>query len=212
VDEMMEVKKKTAGEAWIETCRVITEEGIPIKDGSENLKEVTDMFIVIENPQESDAIIQKYGDKAAVEWMLSNFFEQKIVPELKNSSSYGIRLFNYDGKDQIRWVVDKLKEKPETKAATITTLMPNTDKGYIPCVSMLDFKIRSERLVMNVFCRSIDFGAKAYANMIALAKVQDMVAKQVGVEKGQMTMHVVSAHIYERDQGKIKSVLDNFPR
>jgi thymidylate synthase (methanogen type) len=209
---MREVSRKTAGEAWIETCRAIIDEGVPIKDGNENLREATDMFIVIENPQESDAIIQKYGDKAAIDWMLSNFFEQKIVPELKNSSSYAIRLFNYDGRDQIKWVVDKLKEKPETKSATITTLMPNTDKGYIPCVSMLDFKIRSGRLVLNAFCRSIDFGAKAYANMIALARVQDMVAKQVGVDKGQMIMHIVSAHIYEKDQGKIKSVLDNFPR
>lgn len=207
---MREIRTKTNGESWVETCRTILEEGELLKDGNENLKEVTDMFIIIESPEERDKIIDRYGDENIVKWMLSNFFEQKIVPELKNSKSYGTRLFNYNGKDQIEWVTEKLKEKPETKSATITTLMPNTDSGYIPCVSMLDFKIRSGKLVLNTFCRSIDFGGKAYANMIVLSKIQDMVAKDVGVERGRMTMHVVSAHIYEKDFEKIRSTLENF--
>jgi thymidylate synthase len=206
---MKEISSKTIGEAWLASCRAILEEGRQIKDENENLREVTDMFLEIKTPEEYDEIIDKYGDKKAIEWMLSNFFEQKDVPELSNSKSYGIRLFNYEGKDQVRWIIDKLKEKPESKSATITTLMPKIDKGYIPCVSLLDFKIRTGKLILTVFCRSIDFGAKAYANMIALARIQDMISKQLGVEKGQMTLHIVSAHVYEKDFDKIKSVLSD---
>lgn len=206
---MKDIASKTIGDAWLVSCRAILEEGRQIKDGNENLLEVTDMFLEIENPEENDKIIEKYGDKKAIEWMLSNFFEQKDVPELINSKSYGIRLFNYEGKNQIQWIIDKLREKPESKSATITTLMPKTDKGYIPCVSLLDFKIRNGKLILTVFCRSIDFGAKAYANLIALARIQDMVSKQLSIEKGRMTLHIVSAHVYEKDFDKIESVLSN---
>jgi thymidylate synthase len=206
---MKEIIAKNTGQAWLESCRIILEEGKIMKDEDENLREVTHMFVEIKNPEENDKIIDKYGDKRAIEWMLSNFFEQKNISELNDSQSYGIRLFNYEGKNQIQWVIDKLKEKPESKSATITTLMPNRDKGYIPCVSLLDFKIRDRKLILTVFCRSIDFGAKAYANMIALVKIQDMVSKQLDVKRGQMILHIVSAHIYEKDFDSIKSVLSN---
>jgi thymidylate synthase len=206
---MIEIIAKTVGQAWLETCRTILELGKNMKDNDESLREVAHMLIEIENPEENDNIIEKYGDKKAIEWMLSNFFEQKNVPELSNSQSYGIRLFNYEGKNQIKWIIDKLKEKPESKSATITTLMPNKDRGYIPCISLLDFKIRDMKLVLTAFCRSIDFGAKAYANMIALARMQDMVSKEVGVKKGRIILHAVSAHIYEKDFDNIKAVLSN---
>jgi thymidylate synthase len=61
----------------------------------------------------------------------------------------------------------KLKDKPDTKAATIPLIIPNEDEGYIPCVSLLDFKIRKNKLMLVAMCRSIDCGKKLYANLIA---------------------------------------------
>ena len=56
--------------------------------------------------------------------MHENFFVQKDVPELGDAKSYAIRLFNYDGagRDQIAWVVDRLRADPASRSATITTL------------------------------------------------------------------------------------------
>jgi len=206
---MKAITAKTIGHAWLKSCKIILEDGIDINDKNEKLKEVMHLILKIKTPKEKDEIIDKYGDKKAVEWMLSNFLEQKNVPELTNSQSYGTRFFNYNGKNQIQWVIERLKEKPESKSVTVTTLMPNQDRGYIPCVSLLDFKIRDNKLILTVFCRSIDFGAKAYANMIALAKIQEMVSKELNIPKGEMVLHIVSAHIYEKDFDKIKSVLSN---
>jgi len=198
---------ETIGRAWIDSCTMIMKKGEPQKDDDKNLRELMHFEVIIKKPSEKDELVEKHGDKEMISWMLSNFTEQKRVPELKNSLSYGTRLFNYNGKNQVEWIIQKLKEKPETKAATIPMLMPNEDKGYIPCVSLLDFKIRNGKLILTAMCRSIDFGNKVYANMLALNKIQDLVAKAVGVPCGELIMTIVSAHIYEDDFEKIKSMI-----
>src|SRR3989339_237144 len=190
---MKEIKAKTIGEAWIESLKHIMESGEKIKDDNKNLREVLNLAVNIENPSEDDAIIEKFGDKKMIEWMNSNFLEDKRVPELKNALSYGHRLFNYNGKNQVEWVINKLKKKPETKAATISMLMQD-DESYIPCVSLLDFKIRNDKLTLNVMSRAIDFGKKIYANLIALHKIQKIVAKELNIETGNLIMHNISAH------------------
>jgi hypothetical protein len=39
------------------------------------------------------------------------------------------------GRDQVKWVVERLRSDPATRSATITTLQPLTDTTYVPCVS-----------------------------------------------------------------------------
>ena len=204
---MMYIEAETIGDAWIDACDAILNNGKQITDDGETLREIIHLSLSVKKPEEADPIIEEFGDKNMLEWMISNFFEKKVVPELKDSMSYGTRLFDYEGKDQIEWVVKKLKRKPESKSATISMLMPNEDGGYIPCVSTLDFKIRDGRLVLTVLCRSLDFGGKSYANLVALAKVQNLVAKGVSMPRGEMVLHVISAHVYEKDVEKTKGIV-----
>ena len=204
---MKNIVSNSIGEAWLEACKCISLEGKPIKDGSKPIKELLHLSLTIQNPRINDEIIEKYADKGMIDWMVANFLEQKHVPELRNSLSYGTRLFNYNGKNQVEWVINKLRQKPETKAATIPMLMPNQDNAYIPCVSLLDFKIRGDKLMLIAMCRSIDFGKKVYANIIALHKIQQIISEGVGVPTGQIVMYVTSAHIYQRDNETIEGIL-----
>jgi thymidylate synthase len=203
---MKEIKAKTIGNAWLKSCKYIFVNGKPMKDENKNLKEIMFLQLTIKKPSQNDPIIEKYGDKESIKWMLSNFLEQKKVPELKNAESYGTRLFNYKGKNQINWVIDKLKKKPESKAATISMIMYD-DENYIPCVSTLDFKIRNNKLILTAMCRAIDFGKKVYANLLSLNKIQEIVAKELNINAGELLMYNVSAHIYEEDYDKIKKIL-----
>ncbi|MFQ6010285.1 MAG: thymidylate synthase [Candidatus Aenigmatarchaeota archaeon] len=207
---MRTIMADTIGEAWLKACRTVMKEGKVIKDGRKKLKEVMQLMLIVKKPKVNDSIIEECGDKEMIDWMVSNFMDEKIVPELKNSQSYGFRLFNYNGKDQIKWVVERLKRNPDAKSATITTLMPNSDKGYIPCVSLLDFKIRKGKLILTVSCRAIDFGNKAYANLIALARLQDIVAYELRVKAGPIYFHAVSAHAYEEDFKSVRKMLRKY--
>jgi len=85
--------------------------------------------------------------------------------------------------------------------------MPLTDTSYIPCVSLLDFYIRDGKLKLNVYARSLDFGKKAYGNLMALAKIQKNVAKVLEKEVGELSIFVKSAHIYQEEFDLMKKII-----
>jgi thymidylate synthase len=132
------------------------------------------------------------------------------VPELGDSKSYAARLFNYagTGRDQIAWVVDRLRTDPASRSATITTFQPLTDTAYLPCVSMLDFWLPAGALELIVYAHSLDFGKKAYANVVELARLQEHVAGELGVAVGRQVVHAKSAHVYEPEWALMARLAD----
>jgi thymidylate synthase len=145
--------------------------------------------------------------------MHDNFFVEKDVPELGDAKSYAVRLFNYAGagRDQIAWVVERLRADPVCRSATITTFQPLTDTSYIPCVSMLDFWLRDGALEVVVYAHSLDFGKKAYGNLVELARLQDHVAGELGVTRGRLVVHAKSAHIYEPEWALMAAIAERGP-
>lgn len=184
-------------DAWKRALEAIKHAGTGITDEKKNLIEFLNLFLIISNPNDAKDIKAINPEMHA--WMKVNFEEKIRVPELGNAKSYGFRLRDYNGKDQLKWVIDKLARKRETKSATITTLMPLEDEIYIPCVSLLDFKIRDGILIFSVTCRSLDFGKKALFNLSALATIGDEIMKDCGVNDLTLNVHVISAHVYEDD-------------
>jgi thymidylate synthase len=131
--------------------------------------------------------------------MHRNFFVHEEVPELGRARSYAQRLFDYGGagRDQLGWVVERLRADPECRDAAITTFEPLTDETYIPCVSLLDFWLRDGAVELVVYAHSLDFGKKAYGNLVELAHLQEHVAGELGAAVGRLLVHVKTAHIYE---------------
>ena len=136
------------------------------------------------------------------------------MPELGDAKSYASRLFNYDGagRDQIAWVVDRLRADPASRSATITTLQPLSDTSYIPCVSMLDFWRPDDSLELVVYAHSLDFGKKAYGNVVELAHLQEHVARELGVPVGRLTVHAKSAHVYEPEWALMSELASSLER
>jgi thymidylate synthase len=133
--------------------------------------------------------------------MHSNFTDHALVKELGEARSYASRLYDYaaTGRDQVRWVVERLRADPASRSATITTFEPLLDTTYIPCVSLLDFWLRDGELESIVYAHSIDFGAKGYANLVELAHLMETVAAGLQCPVGRLDFVVKSAHIYEPD-------------
>jgi thymidylate synthase len=141
--------------------------------------------------------------------MHANFTDHARVADLGDADSYATRLYDYahTGRDQIRWVIDRLTENPSARDATITTFEPLTDTSYIPCVSLLDFWLVKGALQLAVYAHSIDFGTKGYANLVELAALQTHVAVDLRVGVGTLTMTVKSAHIYETEIGLMRRII-----
>ena len=175
---------------------------------SAEVKELLYLTAEVQDATLPDAIIEKHKVQAEYDWMVRNFTVQGEVPELHHENSYASRLYSYMGrKNQVEWLVDRLRKNPSTRSATISMFEPLTDEGYIPCVSLLDFQETDGQLNMTAYCRALDFGCKAYVNLVMLHLIQQGIAEKVGVPCGKLILFVKSAHFYMRDRGKVLRIL-----
>ena len=196
---LVSVQARTLGECWLQTSATILAEGEDASYDGQPIKEVAHMALSIEEPDADDPIITELGDPSWSAWMHDNFFRPEPVPELGHARSYASRLFDYAGagRDQLAWVVERLRSDPASRSATITTFEPLLDTSYIPCVSVLDFWAPDGALELVVYAHSLDFGKKAYGNLVELARLQELVASELGLPVGRLTVLVKSAHVYE---------------
>jgi thymidylate synthase len=202
------LRTTTIGTAWLAAARAILESGTAGRWGESPMVELLRVTLEVDGPAADDAIIARYADPERLAWMHANFTDHRRVAALGDADSYATRLYDYarSGRDQIAWVVDRLRADPFVRDATITTFQPLTDTSYVPCVSLLDFWLETGRLQLAVYAHGIDFGTKGYANLVELAALQATVARAAGVEVGSLTMTVKSAHIYDTELDLMRGI------
>src|SRR3954453_5372691 len=198
-DRVIIVDAATLGEAWLRTSERILEHGADATYDGLAIKEIELMTLTVAAPDPDDPVIRERGDPQWSAWMHANFFTPAPVPELGHARSYASRLFDYagTGRDQLAWVVERLRTDPASRSATITTFEPLLDTSYIPCVSLLDFWAPAGSLELVVYAHSLDFGKKAYGNLVELARLQQLVAEELALPVGRLTVLCKSAHLYE---------------
>ena len=203
------IEAVTLGEAWIAIAAAILTRGSVGSWEGLSIVEVFRATLEVQSPSVEDTIIARHGDPERLAWMHANFTDPSRVAELGDADSYATRLYDYvhSGRDQIRWVVDRLAANPWARDATVTTFQPLTDHSYIPCVSLLDFWLAKGELQLAVYAHSIDFGTKGYANLVELAALQTRVAGDLGAGVGTLTMTVKSAHIYETEADLMRRIV-----
>ena len=199
----------TLGEAWLKVAGRILREGTPGSYDGLPMLELAYVTLNVVAPDPDDPIIAALGDPERLGWMRANFTDHARVAALGGADSYATRLYDYarSGRDQIAWVVERLRRDPSSRSATITTFQPLTDTAYIPCVSLLDFWLPSGALELAVYAHSIDFGTKGYGNLVELAAVQWHVAEAVETQVGRLVMTVKSAHIYATEREAMAAIV-----
>lgn len=114
--------------------------------------------------------------------------------------------------DQIQAVIDKLNKNPSTRRATMTTWQPSYDlyNDEVPCMVLLDFKIRNYCLYVTGVWRSHDAYGAWYPNVIALANLSQYIVDHcsncVGLDR--ITVHSVSAHINHHNMDEAIRILE----
>jgi thymidylate synthase len=206
------LRSETIGEAWFAVAGRIVEDGVLSRYDDLPIREISLVTLAVARPDPDDELIATYAEPERLAWMHANFADHSRVAALGGADSYATRLFDYEhsGRDQVRWVIDRLRADPTSRSATITMLQPHTDTTYIPCISMLDFWLPVGTVELVVYAHSIDFGAKGYGNLVELASLQQHVAGALGLPVGRLLMVVKSAHVYETELGYIKGVLRSY--
>ena len=208
-DEPRILRSDTIGHAWLAVAGQIVAGGVPSRYDGLPVREISLVTLAVTRPDPDDEVIARHADPERLAWMHANFTDHSRVAALGGADSYATRLFDYEhsGRDQVMWVIDRLRADPASRSAAITTFQPRTDTAYIPCVSMLDFWLPGGAVELVVYAHSIDFGAKGYGNLVELASLQRHVADALGLPAGRLLMIVKSAHVYETELAYIKGVL-----
>ncbi|MBA4500861.1 thymidylate synthase [Marinobacterium marinum] len=194
---MFTVTAHTLGECWQKCIETVLAEGVRHYDEDVAIYEVLGLCVEIERPSSEDLFIESVGDHQVINKMLEKFSKGVVMND--RPFTYGQLIYDMNGVDQFEWMLKRLRDKPETKSATISLVTPGLDDLNLPCLSTLDAKIRNGELHLQFFFRSQNIFGRQYANFLALATLFESLADRAGASVGSMSGYIASAHIYEYD-------------
>jgi thymidylate synthase len=214
---------KTVAQTWLRVLNLIIRYG-RIKEtryAQENeLKEVLNITAVVKQENIDDMYFPHYFPftKKDLDVYFPQVLSAKKIPGV--SYTYGERLRNHDGIDQIAEIIDLIKRRPfSKKMAAFTPFVSkdwdknNIDRGDTPCLTQVLFSIQDNKLFMTAHFRSQDMVHGWPRNAFSLIKMQDMIAKETGYARGPFCTITHSAHMYSDDFGLVNKILsENFEK
>lgn len=133
------------------------------------------------------------------------------------SGAYGPRIFGHPQKSQMRAVTDLIRRRlldPDGRSDTRQAVIQIYDKrdlfakkSDIPCTCTIQFLPRSGRLHMVVHMRSNDAYIGLAHDVFAFTFMQEIVARDVGLDLGTYTHSVGSLHLYDQDERRARDFL-----
>lgn len=186
------------GNAWLKILTKILKFGVDKPTSyNENQKEILNLVTVIikENPE--NPIIEEYFNFSKKD--LEDYYPQILTPKKYETLeyTYGLRLQNHHGVDQVQQIITKLKQQLYTRrAVAITWDIKDSYHEYSPCLILIQAVIQDHRLFLTAFFRSNDMYNAWPRNAYALRKLQFYIADKLDIKPGSLTTISSSAHIY----------------
>ena len=208
------IRAPTLSRAHELVVRYILEKGYYLKtENGEETMETDEICISVDHPLEAPMVSPASRFKEA--------FLKEYANNLINGSDavfeydYHGRLFDWGcglefggevHQNQIQYIIDKLKENPESRRAVAVTWCPPVDAKLAdcPCLQLVQCAVRNGKLDMKIVFRSNDMLSAAGSNMYALVYLQKFIADAIGIEVGKYTHISLIPHVYfKRDAADI---------
>lgn len=199
------VKGTTLPEAYHNAIAALYEQGevIDCPDWNTRCKEVGMTFTVTEPLQEPRISRVAFCTPAALQTYLGEMLDGTLdwaIAEGKEPYTYHDRMVNYDGKDQLAFVVEELKKNPTSRrAAVMVRHAVDIGSSDPACLQHLQFFVHNGKLDLCVLFRSNDACKASFMNAFALIEIQRKIADELGIPVGTYTHRANSYHSYEAD-------------
>ncbi len=199
------IVRDTPLEAWQELLFVVSRFGHPVKLAKGERLELQNLKVVVTQPVfEPDKALQEHHfDPEKLRTYQRDFLRgEKGADE---TYSYGHRLRSYFGADNLVACVRRLKADPEDRKAYLTLWDNRRDlevaKGQ-PCFVSLFFRRFDEKLTLTANFRTHNALDAWLPNVYGLMAVQQLVALEVGMPPGPITVvsHSISIDRKELDR------------
>jgi len=226
---LIHVQEHSLAEAWVKSIKEVIARGISIPTEYNEESPSLDCCAAIRVDDISrEPRIPRFipcGLDGLVEYALEVAFGTKDnlvgTSDTAWTYTYHQRLFDYQGVNQISYILDKLTEAPYTRRAIAVTWNPLTDIGeeHPACLQNVAVRVLDcgdfLSLEMCIHIRSNDALMAAYMNMYAFGFLQWMLALELSnrlgrkVLAGSYTHFANSYHIYgsRREDGSVQRFL-----
>lgn len=201
------IKVSSIKKGWETLVKKIMANGVEIKDERGSVtKEILNTVVNITDPSDTESPEGYFwtGEK------LDKYSEQFLSSDKQGFIyTYGNRLrAHFNGIDQIREAITRLNNFSESRRAISITWDPvlDTKNDEVPCMMLVDFKIRDGKLNTTGLWRSHDIYGAWFPNAVGLSNLAKYVAEETGSEIGTLTIHSISAHIYEVNFKEAESI------
>jgi thymidylate synthase len=215
------VSGKTTALTWLRLLNIISRYGRikTTRYAKENeLKEILNLVAVVREENINNPYLPHYFPftKRDLDVYYPQVLSAKKIPGI--AYTYGQRLRDNDGVDQVQEVIELIKRRPFSKKMAMFTAnvshdwgRSTIDKGDTPCLTQVICSIQDNKLIMTTHFRSQDMVHGWPRNVFSLLKLQELIAKETGYERGQFCMITHSAHMYSDDFTLVDNILkDNF--
>lgn len=128
-------------------------------------------------------------------------------------TAYGYRWRHHFGRDQLLDLVQHLRDEPSSRQGVVLMWDPASDgltapkKKNVPCPFTWTANIIENRLNLHLIIRSNDMMLGNPHDTAGFALLQAMLAQELGVQVGKLTVSISHAHIYENHYDQVEQML-----
>ena len=131
---------------------------------------------------------------------------------------YGRQWRNFNGVDQLQWVLDEIRKNPNSRRLIVSAWNPAdieemSKAGLPPCHTLYQFHVSLEgRLSCQLYQRSADVFLGVPFNIASYALLTLMVAHVCGLQPGEFVHTFGDVHIYNNHVDQVSEQLSREPR
>lgn len=211
----VQIRGRKIAEVWLEVLHHVMRFGV-VK-GTEygnRMRELVNVMTVVEDEDTLEPKLQPELPFTKDE--LQDYYERTLtaveVPNVAYTYGQRLRAFGEEKIDQVAYILQKLREQPNSRRALASTWDQRKDPpdSNPPCLDLVQATIQEGRLFLTVYLRSNDMYASWHRNAFAMRELQRKLSEELGVKQGPLTMLSQSAHIYENDWEPASKALEQF--
>lgn len=111
---------------------------------------------------------------------------------------YGVQWRNFNGFDQIKWLINEIKTNPNSRRLIVSAWNPPLIKKMAlpPCHVLYQFQITKDRLNCMVYQRSVDTFLGLPFNIASYSLLTMMVAQVTNYKPGEVVLALGDTHLY----------------
>lgn len=193
--------------------------------GDTNIKYLVDNNVKIWNEWPFQSYLKQQGieeqyPKHSEQWQVKM---EEFVENIKTNSAfakqygelgpvYGKQWRNFEGIDQLKNVIEDIKNKPDSRRHIVSAWNPKeipvmAKSGLPPCHTLFQFYVADGKLSCQLYQRSADVFLGVPFNIASYALLTHMVAQVCNLQVGDFVHTFGDAHIYSNHFEQVKEQL-----